>query len=492
MLNVSFNLDALLTGAQQAYSADDMVQARALATQVLQQQEEHPKALHLLGAIALHEGQPDVAVGFLERAQTRQPERAAIHCDLATSLEGVGRAEDAIRHYRLALALEPELALARENLQTILAVRGQTDVVPPADAAYVAALNQLAARISSANLQLAIRLYDRSLDADAAQPEILARLGSLYLQTGQARSAIDVLRRAVGLGHRDVESFHSLAKALRKRTIFEEALEAARAAAALEPGNLDIQWTITQILSDIHTRNDAIAKLRAALAANPDSEDLKFELAGLTEDVDLSTFPLSRVTTLFEYYAKTFESHLVERLNYRGHEQIYHAVTSVGPGRVFDILDLGCGTGLCGVQFKPIARYLKGVDVAPSMIDKARTRGIYDALEVQELVAALSGAPGEYDLILAADVLEYLGKLEPTFAAAAQALRPQGLFAFSVERTDKPGFIFNRHTSSFAHSLEYVHDLARQNGLTRVYTKEYPLRVEGRTPLMAWIVVLQK
>ena len=60
-----------------------------------------------------------------------------------------------------------------------------------------------------------------------------------------------------------------------------------------------------------------------------------------------------------------------------------------------------------------------------------------------------------YDLIVSADVLVYFGDLAPVFVAVARALRPNGIFAFSVERFDGPGFTLQasgasrtaRHTS---------------------------------------------
>ena len=62
----------------------------------------------------------------------------------------------------------------------------------------------------------------------------------------------------------------------------------------------------------------------------------------------------------------------------------------VMPGRAeLAILDLGCGTGLAGAAFKPLAARLDGVDLSPAMIEKARARQIYDHLQVADLQTAL-------------------------------------------------------------------------------------------------------
>ena len=126
------------------------------------------------------------------------------------------------------------------------------------------------------------------------------------------------------------------------------------------------------------------------------------------------------------------------------------------------------------------------------MVARAQALGVYDALENLELVAALALEARRYDLILAADGFEYVGDLQAAFAAAAKTLRTGGLFAFSVEKTEKPGFFYHRQTSSFAHSLGYIQELARQNGLTQMSAKECVMRMEVGVPLVAWIIVLRK
>jgi predicted TPR repeat methyltransferase len=499
MLNVSFGVDGLVQRAQQALANGQLAQARDMCLQALQQQANHPLALHVLGAIALHADRPDVAVDFFRRAEAAQPENAALHCDLATAWRETGHGTEAIRHYRLALALQPDLALAREMLEETLAAAGNKGVgavgdVP--DAEYVTALNDRAARVAKTNPLLAIQLFGCSLDAAPEQPAVLVHMGALCVQQGQWRGAVDVLRSAVRLGRRTADVWHNLAKALRKRSLLEEALEAARESQALDPADMDVQLTMKQILQDVQGRDALVARLRKDLAAHPDSEEIRFQLATVTDDVDLSTMPLERVRKLFDGYAGNFEKHLLTGLKYRGHEQLWEAVAGLTEGvmgaKTLDILDLGCGTGLCGVKFKPLARYLKGVDVAPAMIEQARKRGIYDDLETGELAVALAREAGRNDLILAADVLEYVGNLEGTFAAAAKALRAGGWFAFTVEKTDQPGFVFSRRTHTFAHSLTYVRELAEKFGLREISAREHVMRVEGRTPLQAWAIVLRK
>jgi predicted TPR repeat methyltransferase len=172
-------------------------------------------------------------------------------------------------------------------------------------------------------------------------------------------------------------------------------------------------------------------------------------------------------------------------------EHLFETVVAVAPGRKFDILDLGCGTGLCGVLFRPLAGKMTGVDLSPAMIAKAEARGIYERLHTGDLVAAMRDCGDSFDLILAGDTFVYVGDLGAVFDAAAEALRPGGLFVFSLERHEGEGFVLHSKVR-FAHSLAYIRGLSRVHRLTEIEAREITLRKSGPDEVAGWVVVLQK
>lgn len=198
------------------------------------------------------------------------------------------------------------------------------------------------------------------------------------------------------------------------------------------------------------------------------------------------------VAALFDQYAAHFDEKLRGKLDYRAPECVLEAVLEVlGGRRGLDVLELGCGTGLAGVLLRPLARHLTGIDLSQGMLDRARERGIYDALVTGEITQTLASSQGSHDLIVAVDVLVYFGALEALFEQVARRLAPGGLFAFTVEKSEEPKYQL-RSTGRYVHSLAYLRDCASAAGLHPRVEHQRVLRTEKGEPVHGHVVVLQK
>jgi len=89
------------------HRAGRLTEAREIYQQILAMQPHHADALHLLGLVAVADGQRERAVELLSRAVALAPGMAGFHFDLAEALAEIGQAEPAIASYRRSLALEP-------------------------------------------------------------------------------------------------------------------------------------------------------------------------------------------------------------------------------------------------------------------------------------------------------------------------------------------------------------------------------------------------
>jgi predicted TPR repeat methyltransferase len=131
-----------------------------------------------------------------------------------------------------------------------------------------------------------------------------------------------------------------------------------------------------------------------------------------------------------------------------------------------------------------------GSDLSPRMIIRARQRGVYDELHVEDLLATLARET-DVDVIVAADVFIYVGVLEATFAACAKALRPGGLLAFSIEKSAGEEVAL-LSTLRYAHAEKYIATLAETNGLAIERTEPTVLRVDAERPIEGVLYVLRR
>ncbi|MGD8368723.1 MAG: methyltransferase domain-containing protein [Desulfobacterales bacterium] len=209
------------------------------------------------------------------------------------------------------------------------------------------------------------------------------------------------------------------------------------------------------VMQALGRTEEALECLRQAMHLAPDDVRIRF-LKRAMEGKTPAGAPRGYVRDLFDRMAEDFDRHL-SSLDYRLPSTFgrHIARQSKRRGRFAQGVDLGCGTGLIGCRIRPVVDRLTGVDLSPEMIRRAEKTGIYDRLRVADLRAYLRRAPRCFDLVVAGDVLIYLGDLDEVFAGVKSCCRPGALFAFSVEERGKRGYRL-RQTARFAHSRCYI------------------------------------
>lgn len=190
-------------------------------------------------------------------------------------------------------------------------------------------------------------------------------------------------------------------------------------------------------------REAAIAAFEKALAADPeDVLGAQLRLVAFAIGEPGAAMVPGYVRALFDDYAPRFERHLVETLGYRGPQMLLDALDGLAdlPPRFGAAIDLGCGSGLMGRLLRQRADRLIGIDISPKMIALAGRIGIYDRLVEGDAAAALATEPeASADLVVAADVLIYIGALDPFMAAIARVLRPGGHAALTAQSHEREG-----------------------------------------------------
>jgi len=245
-------------------------------------------------------------------------------------------------------------------------------------------------------------------------------------------------------------------------------------------------------------REQAARAWREVLALDPaDHGGAAIRLASLGMAEPPPRAPSAYVETLFDQTAPMFDVVLVEHLGYGVPELLRQRLEALLPGKVWRMLDLGCGTGLAGAALRHLAVEIVGVDLSENMLALAHARGVYDDLYVGEAVQFLEEEDGEpFDLITATDVLPYLGDVAPLLAAAAAVTAPGGWLAFSTESLagEESGgrdWKVGPH-QRYAHRLDYLgRELARA-GFETLEAREIVVRREQGMPIGGHLVLARR
>ena len=257
-----------------------------------------------------------------------------------------------------------------------------------------------------------------------------------------------------------------------------EALETLNTLVDKDPKDALLYNMLGGCFASIGRPEMAIANYQKALAFEPEYAIPKHMVNSLTGHTSKEP-PKQYVKNLFDDYAHRFNDALVNNLQYSLPFIIKElTLKSNREGSHYkNVIDLGCGTGLAGKDLRDISTNLFGVDISENMIQEAEKLDIYDTLIVGDIVEKLNESHDKFDLLVALDVLIYIGDVKSTFQAVRKCCKLDSLFVFSVEIQDENGYSLLK-SSRYAHSDEYI--MKQSNGLfDLVNSQNVRLRKEG-------------
>lgn len=416
-------------------SGGELGKAEQIYRDVLMQDPKQPVALHYLGILLHQHGRHTEAVEHLRMSCALQPDNAAWFNDLGNVLCAMHQYEEASDAYRISLENDPGDHMVWNNLGS--------------------------SQLQCHDTENAIISFNRSIELAPEFVPPLMHLGNIYAAAGDTMASSSYQCRAFVLPPHEGKS----KKMLGISFYFLGRL----------PEAADIYWQWMEEEPD----NPIAAHMYAACSQ-----------LGIPERASDGY-----IEKHFDQYAETFSANLTESLAYRGPELMREALTDIRviANRQYDVLDIGCGTGLCAPIAAPYARSLTGVDLSGKMLDQARQRGGYHRLVKQEITEYMANHAEKFDLVLAADTLIYFGQLGQLFHAVAGILSPGGYFLFTVEVMDEtaiPAEDLQLHPSGrYRHSRRYVTQTLKDAGLTLVSIKDVVLREEIRQPVAGAVLI---
>lgn len=473
------------------------------------------------------------------------------HGDFAVLLETLGDPANALRQFgtfcrnnrdygqaieatRAALALTPMHVVLWRELASMYQVTEQDALAEACAREYlgfdpdhaITWLQYASLAFKLGHIAQSEAAYLRALALDPALGDASLGLGLLYLGSRKFDDAISYLQRSLSLGGTDGVTYLCLGQALYMAGRFSECADAfeqaaehaplhgitlrlyarARTFAAMVDGDIEPAMarypalagaeaeTADEILRaafslfsayGMHDAAVGVGRLRLATnPADPVQSYLLDAVAGKTHD----RAPANYVETHFDEFAEGFDSKLVDVLGYRVPSDLAELLATRRTGFP-QILDLGCGTGLAAAPLQRFGGHLTGVDLSEKMLAAARQRNAYTSLAKSDAIDFLQAMPQAFDLIFAADLLIYFGKLDTLVHAIASTLTPGGLFAASIELAAHGDFAL-LPSGRFAHGEAYVEAMvARHFDIVRKAPSE--LRLEAGFPVPGLLYVMQ-
>jgi predicted TPR repeat methyltransferase len=425
------SLDEAISIAIRMQQNEQWKAAEDIYSRVLEVAPDFADAVHFSGVLAHQQGRSEQAIALIEKSLELEPNRADWYSNLGIVLRDRMKLDEAVVAFRRAIARDPNHVNAHNNLGVVLRAQGNP---VEAEAAYRAAIR-----------------------VDPDNSDAYTNLGILL--NGQKRT-------------------HEAVVCFCKVITFRPKHPEARRLLALA------HCTLGEV-------DKAVEVFEEWLKEEPDHPIALHMLAACSGRDVPSRASDGFVEKTFDSFAASFDSKL-EKLLYRAPALVAEmlAGSDVEASKSLDVLDAGCGTGLCGPLIAPYARRLVGVDLSTRMLAQAEARKVYDQLFKVELTAYLRDCPGSFDVIVSADTLVYFGPLQDVVVASADALRPGGRLIFTVEQLidagPDAGYAISHH-GRYCHTREYVERvLAGANLRPEIVPAQ--LRLEAGDPVPGLVV----
>ena len=452
-----------LSSLSEHYQSGRLSEAEKLATSIIHEFPSHNFSWKVVGAIFKATGRNSEALNASQTAVALSPQDAEAHCGLGITLQELGRLEEAEASYMQAIAFKPDYAEAHSNLGVMFQELG---------------------RLEKAEASLTQAIAFKPDYAEAHN-----NLGITLQELGRLEEAEASFTQATTLKPDYAEAHNNLGVVLQELGRLKEAEASYKQAIAFKPDYADAHNNLGTTLQKLGRLEEAQASYKQAIAFKPDYSSAKHMLAALTGETT-TTAPRDYVEGLFDNYAAKFESSLIDDLEYKTPRVIAEMIIKDNKSDLLgSIMDLGCGTGLFGLEIKPFCQRLEGIDLSEKMLEEAKRKDIYNKLIKEDILAYLSNAILNFDYFISTDVFVYIGDLSDIFRLIKSRNKTGGKLAFSTEDYDGDSFFLER-SGRYSHSKKYIAGLCKKFGYELRHFEIQALRKEGNRYISGGLYLL--
>ncbi len=424
----AFTLEDALKLAMHLHYENEYESAEDIYRKLLEVDPENPNYLHFFGLLRHQQGYSEEGINWIKKALEQEPDYIDAENNLGNIYMQTGHPDLAEQSYRRVIDIAPKFVLAYGNLGVVL--------------------NDLG------HYHEAIKYLLKAIDFEPTAAHNYHNLGNAYRNIKYYGDAVGMFNKSIELNPLDANAYLRLSRTFYLMGEIENSIDVLKRWLNYDPEN-----PIALHMYAAYTNTNAPARASDAY-----------------------------VSETFDSFADSFDG-VLKRLEYEAPFLVKKALQQVDPDfNSWQLLDIGCGTGLCGALVRPMVKRLVGVDLSSRMLERAKARAIYDELIKSELTEYCSQIKAVYDVITCVDTFCYFGDLTGAVQAAARALKPKGWFIFTLEKLEESdsadGFRLHLH-GRYSHTETYLRTLLTQAGFsihgieTAVLRKERGEQVTG-------------
>ncbi|XTI72333.1 tetratricopeptide repeat-containing sulfotransferase family protein [Acidithiobacillus sp. AC3] len=280
----AMTLPEALACANAHWQAGQAVQAEQICQRILATFPGQADALHLMGLIAHAYGHLDRAIDLLQHACSSLDVAPVYASNLAEMLRQRGRLPEAERAARSALARDPNLSGAWNNLGIILQEMGQFDEsrewlekVRAAEPENPRVLNNLGNTcLRQRDLAAAESYWRAAIAIDPNYPQPYSNLAKMLTDRGELEEAVEAGRRAITLDPHLSDAYINLAAAEQERKNSQTALRWIEALLAFAPQNAQAWATKATLLKEAEHLPEALQAAEQAIGLAPALADAHY------------------------------------------------------------------------------------------------------------------------------------------------------------------------------------------------------------------------
>lgn len=521
-----------LLQARALHEAGKFEEAKKAYLTLLKTNPRSVEILDWLGILHVQEEEYSSAIGYFQKAVDLQPKNPVLNLHLANVLKIEGLFSQAASILEKLLSVNPNYVPALNNLATVYHSQEKYDEAVQ----YFNKAIQLQPNFVDAFYNLGVTLLKKNQFTEAGNQfkKILElspnhfpakyQLAVSLMSQEKNQEAIKIFLEIEETYPHHFETQTNLATSFLKIGLLNEAKNHYLSAAELQPDDLQIMYNLAVIntqLGNVDTAiqqyqkivlqnpNDfaahnnlgvlflakqhvpyALQHFQEALRIQPNNKAVAHSVNILTEKQHLLEAPPEYIKSLFDAYADHYDTHLVTALDYQV-PRLFSEMLAKKLKDHIDILDLGCGTGLTARPFKVYAKTLIGIDLSEKMLEMAAQKNLFTELVNSDVNHFLEATHKQFDLVIAGDVVVYMGDLILFFKNISRVLRSGSFFIFNAEITEETNFKMNQ-SGRFAHRKDYLEKLALDNHFKIAKYEMAVTRLQNNEAVFGHVFLLEK